>query len=70
MLALQRIVNILELCLFDYFLIIKYSSIKMILMAKYKLNIPGLILTTLFIVGHMLFPLSYTLNAITFALLK
>ena len=39
-------------------------------MAKYKLNIPGLILSTLFIVGHMLFPLSYTLNAITFALLK
>ena len=70
MLALQIIVNILVLCLFEYFLIIKYSYIKMILMAKYKLNIPGLILTTHFIVGHMLFPLSRTPNAITFALLK
>ena len=70
MLALQIIVNILVLCLFEYFLIIKYSYIKMILMAKFKLNIPGLILTTHYIVGHMLFTLSCTPNAITFALLK
>ena len=39
-------------------------------MAKYKLNIPGLILTIPFIVGHLCYFLFPVLNAITFALLK